>query len=278
MKKYNGGDYTVKLISSGNNNIDKDSVIPYYYQIKENLKYLIEEKKLAEGERIPSEMELCQAYGVSRTVVRQALNELASEGLIIKSKGKGTFVARPKIIGSLMQNIHGFHKDMTRKDLTIKNKVLEFSVIKAGKKVSDKLQLKPGLEIFKLVRLRFINNEPIVYVTSYIPHSFCPNLLNEDFSKQSLYNTLEEKYGLEIASSHRNIEAVSAPEEISALMGIEKKAPLLLLGSISYLKNGLAVEYFEAFHRGDRSGFAVELIRAPGQNMADTFCLKSNTL
>lgn len=268
----------MKLISSGNNNIDKDSVIPYYYQIKENLKYLIEEKKLAEGERIPSEMELCQAYGVSRTVVRQALNELASEGLIIKSKGKGTFVARPKIIGSLMQNIHGFHKDMTRKDLTIKNKVLEFSVIKAGKKVSDKLQLKPGLEIFKLVRLRFINNEPIVYVTSYIPHSFCPNLLNEDFSKQSLYNTLEEKYGLEIASSHRNIEAVSAPEEISALMGIEKKAPLLLLGSISYLKNGLAVEYFEAFHRGDRSGFAVELIRAPGQNMADTFCLKSNTL
>ena len=85
---------------------------------KEYLKYLIEENKL-KRRKIPSEMELCRDHGVSRTVVRQALNELVNEGLLTRSKGKG-LLARPKIVGNLMQRLYGFHKDMTGQDLEVK--------------------------------------------------------------------------------------------------------------------------------------------------------------
>lgn len=251
--------------------IDRESVIPYYYQLKEYLKYLIEENKLKEGEKIPSEMELCRDHGVSRTVVRQALNELVNEGLLTRSKGKGTFVARPKIVGNLMQRLYGFHKDMTGQDLEVKNNIIDFSVIEANKKIAEKLQLAPGDKVFKLVRLRFVNKEPFVYVTSYIPHSLCPGLIKEDFSKQSLYDTLEMKYGLKIVSSRRSIEAIAATEDVALMLEIPKNSPLLLLRSVSYLENEQPVEYYEAKHRGDRSGFAVELVRTPGQNLADTY-------
>jgi len=257
--------------------IDRESIVPYYYQLKENLKNLIEDHELPEGEQIPSEAELCRDYGVSRTVVRQALNELVSEGLLTRRKGKGTFVARPKIIGSLLQNLYGLHKDMVGRDLNIWNKVLEFEVTKAGKKLSEKLQLDPSEETFKLVRLRFVNSEPIVYVTSYIPCRLCPGLIGEDFSKQSLYATLEEKYTLQMARSRRTIEAIVATEDVANMLDIDPGAPLLLLKSISFLHDGTPVEYFEAKHRGDRSGFEVELVRTPGKNLADTLMLKRNS-
>ncbi|HCC33686.1 MAG TPA: hypothetical protein DEQ28_07315, partial [Clostridiales bacterium] len=84
-----------------NARINKGTAIPYYYQLKESLKSLVDEGTLLEGDQIPSEQDLCQEFGVSRTVVRQALNELVNEGLLVRHKGKGTFVARPKIIGNL---------------------------------------------------------------------------------------------------------------------------------------------------------------------------------
>lgn len=258
--------------------IDKTSIIPYYYQLKEIIKHLIEENILREGEQITSENELCREFDVSRTVVRQAINELVNEGLLVRRKGKGTFVARPKIIGSLMQNLCGFYKDMVVKDLNITTKVLEFSVIESGKKASHKLGLEPSDLVFKLIRLRFVNNEPIVYVTSYIPYYLCPDLIREDLAKQSLYAVLEEKYGLEIVSSRRTIEAIAATDNLASSLDVDLNAPLLLLKSVSYLKDGSPVEYFEAKHRGDRSGFEVELISTPGKNLSDTLTFKKTSL
>lgn len=258
--------------------INRDSVIPYYYQLKENIKNLIEDHELPEGEQIPSEAELCRNFGVSRTVVRQALKELVNEGLLSRRKGKGAFVARPKIIGSLMQNLYGFHKDMVGQDLKIQNKVIDFSIVEAGTKTSEKLQLNFGEKIFKLIRLRFVNSEPIVYVTSYIPYRLCSGLADEDFAKQSLYATLEEKYNLQIARSRRTIEAVAATEDVANMLDIDPGAPLLLLKSVSFLHDNTPMEYFEAKHRGDRNGFEVELIRTPGKNLADTLTFRKNIL
>lgn len=253
------------LVSVAQNNrfIDKSSIIPYYHQLKEHLKDLIEENELKEGEQIPSEAELCRDYGVSRTVVRQALNDMVNEGLLTRHKGKGTFVAGPKIIGSLMQNLNGFYKDMIVKDFNIRTEVRQFSVVEAGKKVAARLQRKTGDRLFKIDRLRFVNDEPIVYVVTYIPFDLCPDLIHEDLANQSLYAVMEEKFSLEIASSRRTIEAVGAAEEVALLLDMELSAPIFLLKSISFLKDGRPVEYYEAKHRGDRIGFEVELINSP---------------
>lgn len=249
--------------------IDRSSIIPYYFQLKEQFRALIEEEVLSEGEQIPSENELCRNFGVSRTVVRQAINELVNEGLLSRRKGKGTFVARPKIIGSLMQNLTGFYKDMAEKHFRTTTRVLELSVVGATRKLVDKLRLSPAERVIKIARLRFVNDEPIVYVVAYIPYNLCPALVHEDLSTQSLYAVLEDRFRLEIVRSRRSIEAIAATEQIASVLDVDINAPLLLLKSISYLKDGRPVEYYEAKHRGDRSGFEVELIRRPGQGFSE---------
>lgn len=98
-------------------------------------------------------------------------------------------------------------------------------------------------------------------MTTYLPYNICPNLVDEDLSTQSLYAVLEKKYGLELSHGRRTIEAVAANQYEAQLLGIAEGAPLVLLDSVSYLKDGRPIEYFHAVHRGDRSKFEVEVVR-----------------
>jgi GntR family transcriptional regulator len=241
--------------------IKKDSPIPYYFQLEEILREEIESGRWAPGQRIPSESELCEILGVSRTVVRQALNELVNEGLLYRRKGKGTFVSRSKIAESLVQNLTGFYEDMVAKGLMPITHVLEQKLIPASKKVAGMLNLKEGDQVIKIDRLRSVGNGPILIVTTFLPYQICPALLEEDLTNQSLYAVLEDRYKLEIARGRRTLEAISASEEDAKLLGVEEGDPIILLKSVSYLENGEPIEYFEAKHRGDRSRFEVELIR-----------------
>ncbi len=245
--------------------IDRTSPIPYYVQIKNAIREQIENGLWPPGYKLLGEPELCHLFDVSRTVVRQALGELATEGLITRSRGKGSFVSEPKIGESLVQKLTGFYHDMVDRGYEPQTEVLEQAVVRATKKIANNLQLGMGTQVFKLARKRSINNEPIVLVTTYIPQAMCKGLEEEDFTNQSLYETLEKKYGLFLASGIRTVEAVSANEYEAQLLDIEKGAPLILLDSISYLKDGTPLEYYHAVHRGDRTKFEVELLRYRGQ-------------
>ena len=241
--------------------IQKDSPLPLYFQLKELLRQEIESGHWQPGQRIPSEAELCQAFDISRSVVRQALRELEYQGLLYREQGKGTFVAQPKISESLMQDLSGFYEDMVTKGLTPLTKVLRQEIQPAHKKIANYLQIEPGDRVIVIERLRSVENEPIVLVTTYLPYDICPDLINEDLSTQSLYALLEKKYGLELSHGRRTIEAVAANQYEAQLLGVEEGAPLVLLDSVSYLRDGRPIEYFHAVHRGDRSRFAVEVVR-----------------
>jgi len=110
-------------------------------------------------------------------------------------------------------------------------------------------------------RLRFVQDEPTVLVSSYLPHARCPGLVEADLSRRSLYALLAEEYGIQIARGRRVLEAVPANEVEAELLQVKKGAPLILLDSVGYLADGAPIEYFHALHRGDRSRFEVELIR-----------------
>jgi GntR family transcriptional regulator len=241
--------------------IHKDSPLPLYFQLKELLRQEIESGYWQPGQRIPSEAELCQAFDISRSVVRQALRELEYQGLLYREQGKGTFVAQPKISESLMQDLTGFYEDMMAKGLTQVTKVLREEVQPANKKIANYLQIEPGDQVIVIERLRSVDNEPIVLVTTYLPYNICPDLVDEDLSTQSLYALLEKKHGLELSHGRRTIEAVAANEYEARLLGVEEGVPLVLLDSVSYLRDGRPIEYFHAVHRGDRSRFEVEVVR-----------------
>lgn len=241
--------------------IDFDSHIPYYYQLIEALKEKINQGDWKAGEQLPSEPELCEIYGVSRTVVRQALREIELEGIISRRKGKGTFVAEPKIDEGLAQKLTGFYQDMIDRGLKPVTKVLSNEIVPANKKIAEFLNIEPETLVFEITRLRFVNDEPIVLVSTYLPYAVCPQLENTDLSDRSLYTFLEEECGLFIVSGRRYIEAVAANEMEAALLNVEVGSPLILLDSVSYLGDGSVIEYFHALHRGDRSRFEVELLR-----------------
>jgi len=241
--------------------IDFNSNIPYYIQLIDVLKDKISSGDWQPGDQILSEPELCEVYGVSRTVVRQALREVELEGLVVRKKGKGTFVSEPKINESLAQKLTGFYHDMIERGLTPVTEVLVQRVLLAPKKVSEFLNLPPGAQVIELQRLRSVNDEPIVLVTSYLPEALCPRVAISDFSNQSLYDFLEHECGVMIAYGRRYIEAATATEFEATLLQVEPGAALLSLDSVSFLEDGTPVEYYHALHRGDRSRFEVELVR-----------------
>jgi GntR family transcriptional regulator len=241
--------------------INRESPIPYYVQVKEALRECIERGEWRPEDQLPSETELCEMFDVSRIVIRQALREMSYEGLVLRRKGKGTFVARPRIMGGLVQELTGFHQDMTRRGHQVLTRVLKQAVVPATSEVAGHLQIPPGVQVVQLDRLRFVDGEPMVLVTTYLPRQLVPGLESEDLSTRSLYEYLEQRLGLVIARGHRTIGAVAAGELEAQLLGIEKGAPLLSLHSVSYLDDGTPLEYYYALHRGDRSSFEVELIR-----------------
>jgi len=245
--------------------IDFDSYIPYYIQLIEALRKLIKDNGLKSGDRLPSEPDLCDMYGVSRTVVRQALRELELQGLVTRRKGKGTFVAQLKIRESLAQKLTGFYQDMVERGHVPITKILQFDVIPAPSKVAQYLEIEPGVEVYAIERLRFVEGEPILLVTTYIPCEFVPGLLNHNLETQSLYEVLENIYGLKLARGRRAVEAVSANRREAKLLKISIGDPLVLLDSVTYLENGTPIEYYHAVHRGDRTRFEVELVRVSGQ-------------
>jgi GntR family transcriptional regulator len=242
--------------------VDRASPLPLYVQVKQALRAGFAAGRWKPGDLLPGEHELCRIFEVSRIVVRQALQDLAVEGLVVKERGKGTFVARPKISGGLVQELTGFYSDMIARGYRPVTRVLRQEVVAADAPVAEALGLEAGARVVQLDRLRFVEDQPIVLVTTYLPHELCAAVLGEDLSGQSLYAVLEEKCGLVIETGRRTLEAVAAGKEEARLLGVELGAPLMKLDSVSLLADGTPVEYYRALHRGDRSRFEVKLIRS----------------
>ena len=246
--------------------INKESVIPYYAQLRDALEEQIRNGNWKPGDRLPGETELCQMFEISRTVVRQALNEMSYAGLIHREKGRGTFVSEPKISSrSLIQSLDGFYQDMAEKGFSPITHVLEQGIVPSNSKVAGYLKIEPMSPVIKILRLRFIEDDPIVLVTSYLPYELCREVVNADLTRQSLYAFLESQCGLTIGRGRRGIDAVSANENEAELLNIELGSPLLLIDSISFLNDGTPVEYFHGLFRSDRLHFEAEIVEIRGQ-------------
>jgi len=240
--------------------IDFNSAIPYYYQLQQYLEEKIRSNVWQPGQKLPSEKELCEHFGVSRTVVRQALDELASRNLIVTNKGRGSFVEPQKNALQLMQTLTGFYDDAVSRGLSVFTKVLQLEVQSADEEIAGFLEIPINSRVIFLRRLRYINGEPVVLVNTYIPESLCPGLVNEDLSDKSLYHTLSEKYGLRIAEGLRTIESVNASHPMAKQLGVPDGTALILLKSITRLSDKTPLEYYISWHRGDRSHFQVRLV------------------
>jgi GntR family transcriptional regulator len=249
---------TVQL--EGSHIIDRNSPVPYYFQLSTFAELQIKSRRWRAGELLPGEQELCDRLGISRTVVRQAIADLETKGLVLKQNGKRTMIAFPKYEGGLMQSLRGFYEDVRGRGQTPSTRVLEFKVMPATAEVAEALRVQEGDPVIMLDRLRSLDGVPEVLVVTFIPERLCSALVREDLSNQSLYELLARKFGLRIARGIRTIEAVLLNRRDASLLDVKSGSPALLLKSIGLLEDNTPLEYFIAKHRGDRAKFHVQLV------------------
>ncbi len=240
--------------------LDRPGPIPLYYQIKQWLTSRIVLGELAAGAQLPDEFEIGERLGVSRGVVRQALTELCYEGVLYRRRGRGTFVSTPKTAEGLMGELRGLADEALLRGQHIESRVLELREAPATDVVARSLNLAPDEPVVELERLRFLDGEPHVLVTTYLPRSLVPGLVDRDLNgSASLYKILREEYHLQIVAGLRRVEAAVAGARQARLLEVKRGAPLLVLRNVGYASGRRPVDYFVAFHRGDRSAFEVEL-------------------
>lgn len=219
----------------------------------------IETGVLKPGDIIPSERELSEKYQISRPTVRQAIKELAYEGLLNREKGKGTFVSRPKFNYGFIQQFSTFYDDMAEKGYQVHTKVLNIEVRNDLPNIGKILNIAENDPIICIERMRYVEGEPIVKVSNFIPFSLCPDLVHEDLTDKSLYRTLFEKYHLRAFRAEITLEATVADNLDSKVLEIPEGAPVIFMKNITFTPENTIMDYFQSRFRGDKGKIKVEV-------------------
>lgn len=236
----------------------RDIPAPKYFRLKEIIRE--EYSSWNSGEPIPSEAELCQMYGVSRTTVRKALDDLTNEGLLYKIQGKGTFVSPRKLRERFVQFTAGFYEDMVARGIPVRTEVLNQAVIPADRQLAGQLQLALGEPVVRIDRVRSVNNQPVLVSESFVPRHLFPGIEYEDLKDVSLYGVLREKFGAKLARGTRVVAAVLCGEKHSRLLHVPIGSPLLTVSGLMHDTSGRPVECGTAWLRGDFSEIEIEIV------------------
>lgn len=236
--------------------IEEMSGIPLYVQVREKLRS--EMSQMEPGDPLPPELELEQRFKVSRITVRRAVEDLAAEGLLIRQRGKGTFVQRPKLTHelSMITSWTDQLKTLGFSPKTVHRKILRE---KASSHLAETLRLQPGEPVIRIQRVRLADREPISYMINYVPAALLPGFLGRKFNEESLYEVMEKDYGLWPAVAVDTVGTRPASEEESDALRIERKAPVLSVRRVSYLESGAPLELAIVASRGDRYQYQVTL-------------------
>jgi GntR family transcriptional regulator len=232
-----------------------DSFTPLYHQLKEIILEKIENGDLGEGDMIPSENELQQAYDVSRATVRNAIQLLVNEGLMEKKKGKGTFVKRRKIEEQLPV-LKSFTEEMIGRNAS--KKIISAKYIKAPPAIGSHLGLAANERVFSLKRLMMVDHKPLGILHSYVPEKYKLDS-DEDYTK-SLYRILEKK-GIRLKEAEQTIEASISNKEQTRFIKQKKPFPVLVIRRKAYSVSGEVVEYVTGVYHADRYRYHCKLTR-----------------
>lgn len=231
------------------------TITPKYYTQKLRILELIEEAQ--PGDPLPTERELAERFDTSRTTIRQALTELVMEGRVERVQGRGTFVADPPIITVRQLTSLSEDLDATR----LESDVLGIDEEPASAEVAAALGVPPGATVTRVDRVRRHAGAPLAREIARLPGRY-PDLHERLAELGSLYRTLEEAYGIVIASVDDEIATELADPAEAALLGIEVGLPLLVARRTARAKDGAAVEFTRSVFRGDRFRFRASATRA----------------
>lgn len=240
--------------------LERGSGVALYRQIQHSLLEQIRSGAFRPSEPLPSVEELASRYGVSPMTARQAVRSLCDLGVIYSQQGKGTFISQAKVEKNLLR-VLSFTEEMKLRGSPSRSKILSLRLSAPGTEVRQSLELGAGEKVYRLHRVRLADGVPMGVECSWIPALSCPNLPESLQPDASLYRTLAERYGIQIASASEVVEVGKASAEQARLLRIAPRSPVFLFTRTSFLESGKPAEYVKSAYRGDRYRIAYRLNR-----------------
>lgn len=220
-----------------------------YMEIANDIRDKILQEVYTPNEQLPFEKDLGDQYCASKMTVKKALDMLVAEGLIVKRRGAGTFVKDIQVNDIqriLLSNQFQGHTGSNYKH-KVTSIIIEFNVIPASKEISEKLKIEIDTFVYKIIRVRLLDDIPTVIEETYMPISLIPNL-KKSVLEGSLYEYIQDSLGLKIQSSHRTIRVKKATDFQIKHLELKENDPVAEEEQVAFLDNGQPFEYSFSTH------------------------------
>ena len=236
--------------------------LPRYQQIVESLVDRIERGEMGPGDRLPSERALSAEFEVNRRTLRNALSVLERRGMVERKRGAGTFVTSPRIERKAGE-FFPFTEGIRHRGHEPGSLIISLQRLPASPSVAEQLELSESDEVWRFHRLRFVNDEPFLIETFSLPADIAPEIDRFDVSQRSVYDVLENEYGVVIDTAKLSLEAVAVSEFEAELLRVPIGSPAMLERHLAYDTQGRPVDYGYDVYRADRVRFVTDSATLP---------------
>ena len=234
------------------------AAVPAYRRIHGDIRARIQSGELAPGDRVASERQLADRYGVSLMTARHAMNVLEGDGLVERRLGSGTFVAPPRIHFNRLQ---GFTEQMAARGERARSRIVSIQVLDDEIEAAARLGLAPGSRLVRLERVRLGGSEPFAFETTYLPEREFPGLARSVRAAGSLFETLRRDHGVEPEYAEEEVDALSADARLAHLLDIPRGSPLLRIRQVLYAAGGRRLLYDVGIYRSERHSLLIRRFR-----------------
>ena len=232
---------------------------PRYREVADALQRQIDAGELDAHDRLASEREIAERFGLSRMTARQAVELLVRRGVVYRRPGSGTYVSPPRVVHSL-QRLAGFSEQMRLQGIRPSGRVLEMrSTAEPDAAVRGALGLGDGDAAWIVRRLRYGDDEPLLLETFWVPREVCAELGADELADQSLYTVMRGRYGIEPESAETSLEPAALNPADARHLTVRPGSPAILVVRTTRDGAGRAIEFARDLYRGDRARFDLTL-------------------
>jgi GntR family transcriptional regulator len=239
----------------------EDSFIPIYYRLEKYLRDQILSGALRPGDLVAPESQLAQQFGASRMTVRQALSRLVFDGLVVRHRGRGTFVAQPRLEHTYI--FPSFEEEMQARGARTSHKLLDMRVVRAEGKVAESLGVPEGTPITMLQRQRLVDGQVVGYELRYLPKRIGEALTQDEIHSQPMVRAVMRILGKTHTRLSLRVSSSVVRREEAKILETKVGAPVLVREHIWYVEPDGPVQYGKSIFRGDRYQMCLEFTSVP---------------
>ncbi|MBR3151804.1 MAG: GntR family transcriptional regulator [Erysipelotrichaceae bacterium] len=228
--------------------------IPPGMEAIEKIEDFIKVNRVKAHTRIPCEKDLCEFWGISRSTLRQAVDELVEAGVLYRVPNKGVYVAEPRYPRD-MAGVDAMVRDLLDQGHTLTKEILSMNVIEASKQIARKLRVRLGTKVYEIIKCRKVDGVPCTIETTYIDAERYPGFTDYYNENASMDPIFVEHYDTVETSGTERISVTYATDAEAEILGIEAGAPLFFASGVALDQNRQAVMYYKQLIRSDKFTF-----------------------